>query len=245
MTLRFAVVHEAEADFDIAAGLADRELIDAIVWLDDDLIGDQRAWISHSGGGTRLAWKELKRLAREADILPMGHFGDEPALPDARAARRAIAYLLKELPGLNAILLIRDQDDQPGRRHGFEQARREDRSGVPIIIGLATVEREAWVICGFDPEGDEETTRLDAERAQLGGDPRHKSHELTACKDDTAKRSPKRVLRALSGDDWERERRCWRDTPLAVLRERGGENGLAAYLDEVRRHLAPLIGHPS
>jgi len=70
-----------------------------------------------------------------------------------------------------------------------------------------------------------------------------RSHELTACKNDVATHSPKRVLRHLTRDDKDREQRCWHESPLATLRERGGENGLATYLHEVRHHLAPLIGH--
>ena len=52
------------------------------------------------------------------------------------------------------------------------------------------------------------------------------SHELTACKNDHAKRSPKRVLKVLTDDDWERQKECWRVTPLAVLKDRGKDNGL-------------------
>jgi hypothetical protein len=245
MTLRFAVVHEAEADFDTATELADRELIDAISWLDEDLMGNQRGWVGHSEAGDRLTWKQLKRLALEAGVTPMGHFGGEPAFPDARAARRAIAYLLKELPELSAILLIRDQDDQPDRRDGLNQARREDHSGVPVVVGLAIVEREAWVISGFDPVDEPERTRHSAERDALGYDPCTRSHELTACKNDSAKRSPKRVLGVLCGNDRDRERRCWTEAPLELLRERGSGNGLALYLQEVRDLLAPLIGHVS
>jgi hypothetical protein len=165
------------------------------------------------------------------------------ATPDAAAARRAILYLLQTVPDLNAIVLIRDQDDQPKRRDGLEQARRQDRSGKTIAIGLAIVERECWVISGFDALDEEETARFDAERRNLGFDFRYRSHELTACKDDRALRSPKRVLRELCGDDRDRERRCWANVRLDVLRERGGENGLAAYLHEIRDRLARLIGH--
>jgi hypothetical protein len=173
----------------------------------------------------------------------MGHFGGQPAFPDARAARRAIAYLVKELPDIDAIMLIRDQDDQPERREGLEQARTHDRSGMRVVVGLAVVERESWVVSGFEPQHDSESSRLEAERRTLGFDPSLQSHELTACKADTALRSPKRVLRALSGDDRDRERRCWWETSLEVLRTRGGGNGLADYLREVRERLAPLIGY--
>jgi hypothetical protein len=60
---------------------------------------------------------------------------------------------------------------------------------------------------------------------------------------DLAKLSPKRVLRQLAQNDRGRERRCWSEDSLTVLRQRGDDNGLAAYLQEVRDLLAPLIGH--
>src|SRR5205807_2343362 len=120
----------------------------------------------------------------------------------------------------------------------------EHHKALPIVVGLAVVERECWVLSGFDPVDNAETERLNAERQALGFDPRLRSDQLTACKNDRAQRSPKRVLRELSGGDLDRERRCWRETSLATLRERGAENGLTQYLQEVQDKLASLIGHP-
>ncbi len=42
MSLRFAVVHEAEADFRTATELADRVLVEAIDWLDEEMLADHR-----------------------------------------------------------------------------------------------------------------------------------------------------------------------------------------------------------
>jgi hypothetical protein len=243
MSLRFVVVHEAEADFHTATELADRVLREAIAWLDEDLIGDQREWVGTVPVDGRLTWTAIPKLARGIGIKAHGHFDGQPGKADAAAARRAILYLREAVPDLNAIVLIRDQDDQPDRRIGLEQARGESHGGTEIVVGLAIVEREAWVISGFDPLDESETARFDTERQTLGFDPRRRSHELTAHKNEKAPRSPKRVLRQLSGDNRDRERRCWTNTPLELLRERGGENGLAAYLHEVRHRLAPLIGH--
>lgn len=243
MSQRFAVVHEAEADFRTATELADRVLTESIDWLDEDMIGDQREWVDREAGGQRLTWKTIPDLASEVRIRPHGRFGGEPGKADAFAARRAILYLRAIAPDLKAILLIRDQDDQPERREGLEQARRHVRSEAVIVIGLAVVERESWVLSGFDPQGDKEAALLDLERQALKFDPRHRSHELTAHKADGAPRSPKRVLRTLCRDDRDRERHCWTTTSLEVLMERGSENGLAAYLHEIWDRLAPLIGH--
>lgn len=243
MSLRFAVVHEAEADFRTATELADRTLVEAIDWIDEQQLPYQREWVGTATDGRRLNWTTISQLARELGIRAHGHFDGEPGEADAAAARRAILFLSASLPDLQAILLIRDQDDQPERRVGLEQARRHDCSGTPIVVGLAVVEREAWVISGFDPQSGEETTRLEGERQKLGFDPRLRNHELGACKDDRALRSPKRVLKQLSADDWDRERHCWTHAPLELLRERGGENGLTAYLQEIRDRLAPMLGH--
>jgi hypothetical protein len=237
---RFAVVHEAESDFVTATELADRVLCETIDWLDEHLIVDQRTWLRESTGRQPLTWKSIKKLASESRVKAHGRFDGEPGLPDAAAARRAIRFLRQEFPDLKAIVFIRDQDDQPERRGGLEQARSPDH-GIPIVVGLAVVERESWVVSGFDPQDAGEASRHEAERQTLGFDPRLRSHQLTACKDDQAKRSPKRVLRSLSEGDRDRERRCWSETSLDVLRERGEENGLAAYLQEVRDRLAPLI----
>lgn len=243
MSLQFAVVHEAQADFETATELADRILCDAIDWMDEYLLSDQRTWIGEWPDGQRLTWTAIKNLAHADGIRVRGHFNGEPGLPDAKAARRAILYLQDQIPNLDAIVLIRDRDDQPERRGGLEQARNQDHGGIPIVVGLAVVERECWVLCGYEPLDEDESARLQVERARLGFNPCEKSHELTACKDDAAHRSPKRVLKALSGDDRERDRRCWAETTLPALHERGAENGLAAYLTEVHDRLSPLIGH--
>ena len=245
MTLRFAVVHEAEADFHTATELADRVLVEAIDWLDEDHLVHQREWLAATAEGRRLTWTGLRRLAEDAGIEAEGFFDGQPGLPDARAARRAILYLLETFPDINGIVLIRDQDDQPERQVGLEQARRENHHRAVIVVGLAIVERETWVISGFDPNNDSETALLVEEQQNLGFDPRIKSHQLTAGKDDHAKRSPKRVLRVLCAGNEDRERRCWQETSLPTLRERSEENGLTAYLEEVREKLASQIGHTS
>lgn len=247
MSLRFAVVYEAQSDFQTATELADRILQDGIPWLqsESELLAGQREWIADSPDGRRLTWTGINKLAREAGVRSHGHFDGEPGCPDAAAARRAIDYLLLKIPDLKAIILVRDQDNEAERHAGLEQARSQDRSGVPIVVGLAIVERESWVLCGFEPRDEAETVRLSEIRQELGFDPRIRSHELTACKRNTEKRSPKRVLRVLSDGEHHRQRHCWQETSLNVLRERGGQNGLVSFLDDVRSKLAPLIGHVS
>ncbi len=239
MSRRFFVIHEARADFDLATELADRVMIFEVAWLDESLLDSQRTWI-----GEALTWKSIPERARELGIRVHGHFDGEPGQADAAAARRAILYLLRQHDPVEAILLIRDQDDQPERRKGLEQARKASETQVRVVIGLAIPERECWVLCGFDPRDDAERMSLDAERQNLGFHPCRESHQLTACKDDRAKRSPKRVHRELIGANWEREKECWTATPLPVLAERGLANGLKDYLEEIKDRLVPLITGP-
>jgi hypothetical protein len=244
MSLQFAVVHEAPADFETATELADRVLVESVAWMEEHLLSYQRTWIG-DWSGVPLTWKRIRSLALNAGFSMIGHFDEEPGKPDARAARRAILYLESTVPNLAGVLLIRDQDDQPERREGLEQARRGDGFGFPVVVGLAVVERESWVISGFDPQDEAEESLLATERQALGFDPRMRGEELTACKNDNAPRSPKRVLRVLCGGDRDRECRCWRETLLEILRNRGANNGLGAFLDEVRSELAVLIGRVS
>lgn len=140
--------------------------------------------------------------------------------------------------------MIRDQDNRHERRLGLEQARRAFESEVCLVIGMAIPERECWVLSGFDPKDESERRELDAQRQKLGFHPCRESHHLTACSDNLANRSPKRVHQELIRDDRDRERECWTATPLQVLAERGSANGLRDYLEEIQDRLVPLIDGP-
>jgi hypothetical protein len=238
---RFAVVYEARADFITATEIADRVILVEVDWLDEAQLPDRRQWVDEERPGAPLTWKSIPRRARLAGIRVHGHFNGEPGLPDASAARRAIVYILRIVNDVDGVFLIRDQDDQPRRLAGLRQAREGSASTFAIVLGLAICERESWLICGFEPADDEERKRLKAERKKLGFDPRLRSHDLTAVKDDGAKKSPKRVLQSLTAGDQQRQRDCWHSTDLGVLQERGKGNGLSSYLDEIRQHIVPLL----
>jgi hypothetical protein len=241
MSQRFFVVHEARADFTTATELADRVLTSEIDWLDETLLDSQRQWIGEDQPGEPLTWTSIPSRAQELGIKVHGHFGGDPGLPDAKAARRAIAYVLRRHEAVDAILLIRDRDDQAERQQGLEQARESYSHLASIVIGLAISERECRVLSGFEPKDEIEREKLTEEIQHLGFDPCRGSHHLTACKNDQAKRSPKRVLAKLIGRDRDRERECWLLTSLEMLRDRGDGNGLAGYLQEVEDYLVPLI----
>jgi hypothetical protein len=49
------------------------------------------------------------------------------------------------------------------------------------------------------------------------------------------------VVRELTGNAFDREERCWKETPLPRLSARGEHTGLRAFLAEVREHVVPLF----
>jgi hypothetical protein len=244
MTLRFAVVYEHSHDMEIATHLADRVLCQSIDWL-EEIIDHRRTWIAHDPELLPLTWSGIKKSASRAGVRAHGHMPEGPAAPQAVATRRALEYLLKVYGELDAVLFIVDRDNKPDRLVGLRQARDEHlavKSRPVVIVGIAIPEREAWVLAGFEPRDAEEQARLEQLRDELSFHPCEQSHRLRAGGDDTAKFSPKRVLGILTEASIEREQRCWQETPLDVLRKRGGENGLADYLSEVQAYLVEPVG---
>ena len=247
MSLAFAVVCEARADFRTATALAERIIREHVDWIDDNLLAHYLLWRGLDPATPFLLWSDARALAREAGIKSHGHFDGRPAEPDAHAAQRALRLLKWKNAGrpLDGVLLIRDDDGDARRRIGLEQARDDERElRDRIIIGLARCKRECWVLAGFDPEDTSEEGRLAEVRAELGFDPRLGSHQLAASHDPD-KRSAKRVLGLLTQDDPDREARCWEQAPLDRLSERGRESGLADFLDEIHSRLVPMFAsHP-
>ena len=242
---------EAAADFRTASGLLDRVLREeGPPWI-ADLIDEHpdavRIW--HLDGAGRAffdvhAWRAyVKQLSIR---VPHGHFDGRPGGAGALMARTVfqIVRALNRRPNeeaIEAVVLVWDMDDQPdARRGGLTSARTEARcwAAFEIVLGCANPMREAWVLAGFDPAHDDERARLEAARRELGFSPSEHAHRLDA-KDEQAKLSAKRVLRALVDGDPEREARCWSETPLETLRARGEASGLREYLDEVSQLVLP------
>jgi hypothetical protein len=241
--MKFAIVCEAPADREIAQVLADRVVLEIVDWADgnlhalrewcDSVTADAQNWI--------LEWTTIKHLAKALKIRIHGHFDGEPGAPDAATARRAVLVLQKTIAPV-AVFLIRDADNHQDRRIGLEQARQHFADHpLRVVIGLANAEREAWVLAGFVANDEREQELVAAERQNLGFDPCERSAELTAGRDDTAKRSPKRVLNVLTNGSRDREQECWNQTSLEILRKRGEANGLNEYLNEVQTHVVPLF----
>jgi hypothetical protein len=238
------------ADYRIASDLVDRVLReDGPDWVADVLDAAPDGIRSWRGDGRGNAFFDLHQLTKHVEQLairvPHGYFDGRPGAADAVMARTALSivrHFVKHAEIIDAVLLVRDMDDQPERETGLGQARAEAGSWATfkIILGCANPMREAWVLCGFDPETEEERVHLEELRQELGFQPHEQAHQLDA-QDEQAKRSAKRVLRLLTGDNRDREERCWKHTALDKLRARGTVTGLCSYLDEIREHLVPLV----
>ncbi len=239
MPLKIAVVCEADADYRTATELAERVLCQLDDWV-STVLENCSLWWGFDRQGTFLCWKDVPTLAKETGIRSHGRFGDDPAAPDAHAARRALLLLQTRYGDLDGVLLIRDDDRQTVRRQGLEQARAVSPWRDRIVIGLAHCKRECWVLAGFDPLDIAEERTLHDLQTDLGFDPRLAAEQLTA-KHDTDKRSGKRVLSVLTQDDREREAQCWTKAPLAALRLRGRETGLAEYLRDIEIVIGPKL----
>ncbi len=113
-----------------------------------------------------------------------------------------------------------------------------------MVLATPDPEREAWVLGGFVPGNPEEEKRLKKEVKQLGFDPCVESHRLRGRAGKAAgqeKRDIKKIVKRLTGGDWDREKACWEITPLELLEERGRASRLAAYLREIEERLLPLL----
>jgi hypothetical protein len=240
MAFKFAVVCEARADFHTATELLDRVLCEKVDWIVVEVLDSYREWCGWDDSAPFLLWRDISALARKIGIRAHGHFDGKPGEADAQVSRRALLLLNSLGEALHAILLIRDDDRQTERRLGLEQARANISLPIPVVIGLAHLKRECWVLSGFEPRNAEEQTCLDRLSEDLGFDPRISPDRL-ADKGDNETRSAKGVLRELTQGDWERQADCWRSTPLRTLEDRGQAVGLSAFLEEIKSRLVPLF----
>jgi hypothetical protein len=226
-----ALLVEAEADAKTASGLVDRVLAEAAHWIADGDPEHYRRW--HT-----IHWKNVRRLCEEHGVVLHGGFGEAARKPDARAARRALMLLAKLGPP-EAVVMLRDADDQPARLEGLRQGRDDHRQPLAasrIAVGVADPTREAWHLAGFEAATTVETKALSEERQRLGFDPTRHPHRLRR----RGERSIKPVLEALTGGDRDREQRCL-ECAHDRLEQTGVECGLTDFLAEVRERVVPCF----
>lgn len=239
----FGVVCEARADQLTACGIADRVLSEEVDWLEPEVRDNVYRWtgVNTLPEDRFVRWQKVREESARRGLKGiMGFFGGEAGRPDALIARQALLLFASLDRKPDAVLLVRDSDGDSTRRAGLEQARKTYPWPFEVVIALAEPKREAWVLAGFEPGNADEEARLRGLRERLSLDPIRKSHELDPSKHG-AKKDIKRALGELTQDDGDRERRCLEETPLEVLEQRGQENGLAAFLAEIRKGLVPSL----
>jgi hypothetical protein len=233
------VVCEAAADQRTGACLADRVLCESVDWIDSESIDLHRFWRGLDPGSDHLPWRSVKSLAKARGVKLHGHFREEPGFPDASATRLVLELARRSEAQPDAVVLLRDSDGETERRTGLEQARSAKEWPFPIAIGVAHLNRECWVLAGFEPGKSDEERALAAVQSDLGFDPRDRLDSLRGRAGEA--RNAKLILVRLSGGSAEREEACWNECSLDLLRSRGTATGLADFLDEVRSRIVPLF----
>jgi hypothetical protein len=188
------VVCEAPGDFRIATALCERTLREeGPAWFRDHFETCPKhvlAWKGLAADTPFLPWKRLGEVRAALGVRPpLGRFAGTSGAADALAARTALAIARHVHRGnpatpIDAVLLVRDMDDQPDRRRGLGQARDEAMSiepDMPVLVGAASPEIEAWLIEGFDPISKEEQDLLAELRQELGFDPRFNRVQIPKC----------------------------------------------------------------
>ena len=221
------------------------------VWLKEHLdsypLDSVCEWVGDGSGAAFFDVHKINKYTPKKSFLrPYGHFDGRKAGADYFSALTAFRLARAEagIEGpIAAVIFVHDADEQgDSRREGLEQARsvavRE--SNFRVVLGCPDMEREAWVLAGFEPEHKTEQQRLDEERRALGFCPCIEAHRLRD-NDDHAPRSPKRALMALTSGDSSREEKCWAEAPLDRLKQRGESSGLRAFLEEIEKELVPLF----
>lgn len=243
--MEFVVIVEGPEDARTACVLADRVVLEeGPHWLSAHMRDRMRTWTGLQSTEDFTQWREVKALARERDVGPLGHpKSGKSGGADLAQARKAIILhaLMMDEEEAPVLLLVRDTDTERQSQRDLEQARHQPKTPewLTVVVGVAHPKREAWVLNGFDPEDADEEEALAQMKQELGCDPRLDAHTLTASSSG-AKTNAKRVLRTLVGSE-DRERRCWEEADLATLWERGEETGLRAFLTEVKERLLPLF----
>ncbi len=234
------VVCEAAADQRTARTLADRILCSRLSWVEPTMLAAVRQWTGVRADSDFMSWSSVPREAKERGIRAHGHFEGIPGALDAQAGRRALLVVRTLKPCPQAVLLIRDSDGKPERRIGLEQARDSGQWSFAVVIGVAHVKLECWLLAACDVSSQGTGGCLRELSRELGFDPCEASHRLTA-QEASAKRSAKRVLGVLCGGDLPSAESWIETADLELLKRRGAKNGLQAYLGEVADRLVPVF----
>lgn len=243
--LEFIVVAEASADARLACDLADRVFIEeGPDWIDETLLPHLRTWTGLEPNYTFTRWASIPGLFKDfRRSRTRRRTETDQRKPDFAAGRKALilAMLMREQTPA-ALLFVRDLDNQHERRAGLADAVKAEAGNLAVVIATPNPKREVWVLNGFRHLTEREEKALTAIRAELNFHPCEEAERLRySSQTARPERDPKKILERLTENNGEREARCWNETPLPTLRERGAKTLLTDYLDEVKDKLLPLF----
>lgn len=216
--------------------LVARVVADEVPWFDPEQAPHLLAWVGLDGA-PHLEVKACRHLQPRgpggARLKLHGHIDGQRLEPEARQWRKALVAFAASDPQPHVVIIARDGDGHgAARRRGFEQVVEGLKWPFDVVLAMPEPEGEAWFIAGLVPADETERARLDALTRALSFDPTAQPHRLTS-KPNDAPTDTKRVLKALTGDDPERNKACLLH-PLPTLCDRGAEVGLARFVEDAR-----------
>jgi hypothetical protein len=246
MTLRVLVFAEDVLGMTLARDLCDRVVIErgpdwlSDLWRAPEIRAEQRAWSGVDPADLWTTWIAAKALGQRYRVSAHGLGMKGYSLVAYRAAH--LAARLSPPPHV-VVLCIDTQGDETTRTKMLDGLRCARVDDLPFALAVAHQESEAWVVAGFIPENNAEKDVLRDLEAEHGFAPAREPHRLTPNRQ-TDPRDAKRVCASLFPDGTRspRAERCWLDTSLDELEQRGARTGLCEYLADVERIILPLLG---
>lgn len=246
--LEFVLVAEGKNDEQVIPCLADRVLCAGEDWIRDNFGDDpERLWkwtaIEPDPVYRYTSWVQIAKLGDKYKnkLRIYSRPGEGYRTAETRRAI-AVCVLLRRDKPTAALILARDLDSKPiEHRKTMEAVRQENKTTLNFPIILATPNRvvESWMLHGFICENEHEEEQLKTLRQDFGFDPCTHGHQLHP---DDAKDVIGKLISDTGGSkNMERRGRCWANTDLKTLSERGQDSHLAAFLDEVKNDLLPLL----
>ncbi|MCA9641005.1 MAG: hypothetical protein H6718_21605 [Polyangiaceae bacterium] len=239
-TKLFCLAGEDAAHHKLTTRITDRLLVEGIDWLEEGAVLDgTRTW----AGLQSVEYFQLSKAcarAREEKLNFYGGFQNDPKALEARQYRAAILLFMKVCkPPPTLLIIARDLDGEPNRRHGFESAVEHTKPPFPVVLAAPQPEAEAWYVAGYVPRDDTERKRLDEVTRKLGFDPTERPHQLKSTTHASV-RDAKSVLEMLepNRDRWIE---CL-DEPWSVLERHGdGSVGMCEFVSHLRAALTVVF----
>jgi hypothetical protein len=121
MPIRIAVIAEAEADRRQICEMIDRKIRHhAPDWWDDKQLEAERVYCGLLPGTSFTKWAELRTIVTDPNVLRSGGFigfgGGKNRRFDYPLGRKALNYCVLAHPRVDAVVLVRDMDQQPVER---------------------------------------------------------------------------------------------------------------------------------